>query len=121
LTLTGAGALAKRRRLLPWRPKPSALEIELIGRINAIANASSELAKLGELQQQYFRRKTASELIAELFPGISLAQVAGSSNATLEEWLHLATHADFDAGRVVAVAGWLLARTEALLCQLAVA
>jgi hypothetical protein len=95
--------------------------VELVRRINAVANASSELANLGELQQHYFVRKTASQLIGELFPGMSFEQVASASDTQLEEWLNLATLADFDAGRVVAVAGWLLARTEALLCQLAVA
>jgi hypothetical protein len=93
----------------------------LVRRINAIADASSELRRLGELQQHYLTRETAREIIEQLFPGSSLEQVASLSDASLEESLRLATRADFDAGRVVPVAGWLLARTEASLCRLALA
>ena len=117
---TGVLALAKQRRWLPWFRHPSTAEAALVRRINAIANASSELARLGELQQHYLTRETARELIEELFPGSSLEQVSKLSDAELEACLGRSTRADFDAGRVVPVAGWLLARTEAVLCRLAV-
>jgi hypothetical protein len=116
----GVLAFTKQHRLWPWFRRASAAEMALVRRIDAIANASSELSRLGELQQHYFTRETASELIDELFPGSTLEQISSLSDAKLEESLRLATRADFDAGRVVPVAGWLLARTEALLCRLAV-
>ena len=114
------GACSRRLRLGPWRPKSSAAELALVRRINAIANEFNELYSLGDVQQHYFARESAGELLARLFPERPLEEISRLSDAKLVDSLRLASHSDFDAGRVVMVAGWLLSRTEAQLCLLAV-
>ena len=65
-------------------------------------------------------RPDLDELLHEIFPdveGRALAQ-AGSTGE-LSSWLDARRRSDFEQGRVVDVAGWLLSGTEARLCALA--
>ena len=52
---------------------------------------------------------------------IPTSLLPGGQEATLRRWFRRRIRRDFEAGRIVEVEGWILARTEARLCGLVTA
>ncbi|MDQ2935192.1 MAG: hypothetical protein M3R49_09505 [Chloroflexota bacterium] len=98
----GAQVLADRlRALLPHRLAAAALGVAYIGTVEGPATVAS----------------LVSELAADLDGGVEGALTL--DRAALAAMLERSMHADYDAGRVVTLSGWIVSITEGRLCALA--
>lgn len=97
----GAQQLANRlRALLPHRLAAAALGVAYIGTVDGIP--------------------TEADLVSEIAADLGGVEAAlALDSAALAAMLEESMRADFDAGRVVTLSGWIVSITEGRLCGLA--
>lgn len=98
----GAQLLADRlRALLPHRLAAAALGVAYIGTVEGPPTVA----------------RLANEIAADLDGGVEAALAL--DRAALAAMLGRSMHADYDAGRVVTLSGWIVSVTEGRICALA--
>jgi hypothetical protein len=82
-----------------------------------LAAATLGVAYIGTVEKQPSVASLVSELLADLVGGVDAALAL--DRAALAAMLERSMRADYGAGRVVTLSGWIVSMTEGRLCALA--